>query len=347
MERKKILIVGGGLAGTTLAHRFLNHGCDVTILDKGENHATAIAAGMVNPMVFRRMNKSWRLDEFIFEAQKFYRSLEIKLDHKLFHPITIRRMFSSTQERDSWEGKEKLREFKDFLEVISENDKHFNQAKNEFGSGRLKNSFWIDAKTYYDANLAYFDKHTTFLKEVFSLNDFNPEQAVYKGKKYDHVVFCCGYLNKYIPFFENAPIQQTKGQTLTISSNEIIKDESLNRKCFILPIGDDKFRIGATYEWNDESLKITEESKDLLLENLKVIGDYNINILEQSAGIRPTVLDRRPIMGQHTTYKKLFIFNGLGTKGYLMAPTLSREMCDFILQEKALDKEVSLGRFSS
>jgi flavin-dependent dehydrogenase len=73
MERKKILIVGGGLAGTTLAHQFLNHGCDVTILDKGENHATAIAAGMVNPMVFRRMNKSWRLDEFIFEAQKFYR----------------------------------------------------------------------------------------------------------------------------------------------------------------------------------------------------------------------------------------------------------------------------------
>ncbi len=67
-NRKNILIIGAGLAGSSIAHRLIQQNQNVKIIDKGENFATSVAAGMVNPMVFRRMNKSWRLDEFIFEA---------------------------------------------------------------------------------------------------------------------------------------------------------------------------------------------------------------------------------------------------------------------------------------
>jgi glycine/D-amino acid oxidase-like deaminating enzyme len=113
----------------------------------------------------------------------------------------------------------------------------------------------------------------------------------------------------------------------------------------VLPLGENTFRIGATYEWNDESLTTSEKSKDLLLEHLSVLGDFSVKIIEQSVGVRPTVLDRRPIMGQHPGLSKLFIFNGLGTKGYLMAPTLAKDMCAFLLEGKELDKEISLKRF--
>jgi glycine/D-amino acid oxidase-like deaminating enzyme len=61
---KKALIIGAGLAGTCMAHRLLSRGIEVKIVDQGSNNSSAVAAGMVNPMVFRRMNKSWRLDEF-------------------------------------------------------------------------------------------------------------------------------------------------------------------------------------------------------------------------------------------------------------------------------------------
>ena len=57
---KKVLIVGGGIAGGSLALQLMDKGIDVTILDRGENHSSVIATGMVNPMVFRRMNLSWR-----------------------------------------------------------------------------------------------------------------------------------------------------------------------------------------------------------------------------------------------------------------------------------------------
>ena len=84
MKPQKFLIVGAGLAGTSLAHQLLKAEQSVTILDKGENHATAIAAGMVNPMVFRRMNKSWRLDECMQDAVPYYLKLEEKFQKKLY-----------------------------------------------------------------------------------------------------------------------------------------------------------------------------------------------------------------------------------------------------------------------
>ena len=344
-DKKNILIIGSGLAGSCLAHRLLELGHYITVLDKGENHATSVAAGMVNPMVFRRMNMSWRLDEFLPEAKEFYVSLEKKLDSKLFHPITIRRLFSSEQEQNSWIEKQSLPEFENYLTPISEEDEKFDGAINQFGSGRVKNAFWIDSEKFYCSNLAFFEKRGMLVKEAFSINDFEAKEGVYKGTKFDHVVFCCGYQNKDLPFFAELPIQQTKGQTLTISSSQIPENESLNRKCFVLPIGNQQFRVGATYEWNNDTLTTTEEGKELLLFNLKVLGDFQAKILSQKAGVRPTVLDRRPILGQHPEFSKLFIFNGLGTKGYMMAPTLSREFANYLIDGITISKEISSERF--
>jgi glycine oxidase len=344
-DKKNILIVGAGLAGSTLAHQFLRQGHHITIIDKGENVATSVAAGMVNPMVFRRMNKSWRLDEFLPEAKQFYLSLEQLFNVKLFHPITIRRLFSSEQERVSWLEKQQLPEFEDYLTTISEEDNAFSGATNQYGSGRVKNAFWVDSELFYNSNLAYFKDNGIQLTESFSLTEFIPEEGNYKGKIYDKVVFCCGYLNKELPFFSNLPIEQTKGQTLTVYSQEISENESLNRKCFVLPIGNQTFRVGATYEWKNDTLTTTEEAKTQLLSHLNVLGDFELKIRSQNAGVRPTVLDRRPVLGPHPEFSKLYIFNGLGTKGYMMAPTLAREMVDFMIEGKAIQRENSVERF--
>ena len=50
-------------------------------------------------------------------------------------------------------------------------------------------------------------------------------------------------------------------------------------------------------------------------------------------------------MGEHPSLKGNFIFNGLGTKGYMMAPLLAKEMAAYLLGELTLDKEVNIERF--
>jgi 2-polyprenyl-6-methoxyphenol hydroxylase-like FAD-dependent oxidoreductase len=61
----KILLVGGGMAGLTTAIQLMQRKISFTLIDQGNNNSTLTAAGMINPIVFRRTTKSWRVDEFM------------------------------------------------------------------------------------------------------------------------------------------------------------------------------------------------------------------------------------------------------------------------------------------
>ena len=343
---QKALIIGAGLAGTCLAHQLLAMGISLKMLDQGVNHSSAIAAGMVNPMVFRRMNKSWRLDEFLPEAQQFYLEIEKKLDTKFYHPIVIRRFFSSEQERLLWEERSNETAYEAYLEKIIPSDEQNQTANNTFGSGRVKNAFWIDAAGWVQQQAAYFKANDILVEAQFDSQAWKPSECKYQGESYDFVIFCMGYLQKEEETFAYLPLQQTKGQTLLIESELLPEDESLNRKCFVLPYGQKRFRIGATYEFNNPTLTTTEQGKTFLLEMLEALGTYHPKVIDQVAGVRPTVLDRRPLMGMHPNYPGVYIFNGLGTKGYMMAPTLARELAEHITTDKPLNPEINISRFT-
>jgi glycine oxidase len=339
---QKILIVGGGLAGSCLSFQLTESGCEVTIIDSGINVSSRVAAGMINPLVFRRMTKSWRLDEFMPYAKEFYRSIETKLDLSFFHPITIRRFFSSEQERDFWIERQETDAFSEYMYTINENDKIVFPYANQFGSGRVKNSFYLSTDVLLNAFHSFPNIH--FKKEVFNYTDLNPKTGVYQNQQFDTIVFCEGYQSKNNPWFDYLPVNPTKGETLTVETDGLSEEESLNRKCFTLHVGNGQYKVGATYVWDTDNIELTEEGKNLLLDNLNYLTDQPVRIVSQTAGIRPTTRDRRPFMGRHPQFEKLAIFNGLGAKGYLMAPLLSLEMSDYLLKNQLLDKECRLGR---
>ena len=325
----------------------MRRGQQVQLIDSGENHSSSIAAGMVNPIVFRRMNKSWRLDEFLPEAQAFYREISQEIGEELYHPIVIRRFFSSQQERQMWEERQEQEAYKHYLNPLLQEDIQHEGAHNLFGSGRVKNAFWINAAKWVAANNAFFQQQGLLNFGEFDPNTWDPQTRTYRNITYDKVIFCLGYRQKSEHTFSYLPLQQTKGQTLLIESDQLPTDESLNRKCFVLPVGKNQFRVGASYEWNNASLETTEAARDQLIEMLSSLGTYDYQILEQRAGVRPTVLDRRPLMGEHPEYQGVYIFNGLGTKGYMMAPTLANELASFILDQTPLHPETDIRRFTT
>tara|TARA_Y100000991_G_scaffold48405_1_gene34672 strand:+ start:863 stop:1900 length:1038 start_codon:yes stop_codon:yes gene_type:complete len=341
---KKTLIIGGGIAGSLLAIQLMKRGVGVTLLDRGTNHSSAVASGMVNPMVFRRMNLSWRVDEMLPYARDFYLELEDRLKAKFYNTLRIRRFFSSEQERGYWEKKQHEAEYQKYLTLHDDFDEKVPLAKSEFGSGIVKNAFWIRSKLF-------MEKMHLFLKEqkVLQYGQFEPakfalEELSYGSSTYDAVVFCCGSDNDKIPYFNQANIQHNRGQILHIESSELSQHELWNRKGFILPTGGEKFMLGATYEWNEPSLNITAEAREKLEGVFKTITNASYKVNGQTVGMRPTVSDRRPIMGEHPDAKGLFIFNGLGTKGYMLAPLLSLEMAQFMTEGKALHEEVVFSR---
>ena len=342
---KNTLIIGGGIAGSSLAIQLMKRGVGVTLLDRGTNHSSAVASGMVNPMVFRRMNLSWRADEMLPYARDFYLELEDTLKAKFYNKLRIRRFFSSEQERGYWEKKQHEAEYQKYLTLHDNFDEKVPLAKSEFGSGIVKNAFWIRSKLFMEKMHLFLKEQNVLKYGQFEPAEFIQEELSYCGLRYDAVVFCCGSDNDKITYFNQANIQHNRGQILHIESSELSQHELWNRKGFILPVGGEKFMLGATYEWNEPNLNITAEAREKLEDVFKTITNASYKVNGQTVGMRPTVADRRPVMGEHPDAKGLFIFNGLGTKGYMLAPLLSLEMAQFMTEGKALHKEVVFSRF--
>jgi glycine/D-amino acid oxidase-like deaminating enzyme len=345
MKKQEVLIIGGGLAGICLAIHCIEDGYSVTLIDKGHNRSSAVAAGMINPLVFRRMTKSWRVDDFIPFAEHFYHTLEQLTNSKFFHPITIRRCIASEQERGFWEDRMRDDAFHAYVHPFDEEDNRVDPAFRPHGTGRVKHTAYVDAEVFMSVCKALIAQHSEYITAKFDNGSFDAETVTYENKTYDTAVFCEGSESVNNPLFSKLPVEATKGEILTIKSHTLPENESLNRKCFCLPIGEQSFRVGATYVWNTNNDHPTEEGRKLLLDNLCFLTEEKVEVIDHRAGVRPTTLDRRPIMGAHPEFPNVYIFNGLGAKGYLMGPLLAKELVDHIFDGKALDREVGLGRF--
>jgi glycine/D-amino acid oxidase-like deaminating enzyme len=224
-------------------------------------------------------------------------------------------------------------------------DNAFAKGHNPFGTGRVREAAYVDTIVFTQAAKKYIQEKEEWYNETFDYALFNPDALEYRAHKFTGVIFCEGYLSDANPLFQELPVQYTKGETLTIYCPDLQTQESLNRKCFVLPIGNDMYRIGATYTWNTPNDDRTPEARSELIEKFRVVCDLPFEIVDQHAGIRPTTPDRRPILGEHLQFRNVYIFNGLGTKGYMSAPLLAKELCDHILEGTSLNPEVQLTRF--
>ena len=150
------------------------------------------------------------------------------------------------------------------------------------------------------------------------------------------------------PWFKNLPLKPAKGETLLCQSPTLRLPQKLyHHKKWFLPYPDGTFRIGATYDENDLSDAPTEGKKDELLmaarEALK--EPHQVEVTAHLAGIRPSTLDSRPIIGAHPSESGLYLINGLGSKGASTAPSMTQQLTDYILKKSPIEGEVNLIRF--
>lgn len=338
----KLLIVGGGITGTVLALRLLERNAQLTLLDNGRNECSAVAAGILNPLVFRRMHLSWRVDDFFEEAKLFYTNYCAES----WHDLEIRRLFASEQERQFWLEKQHLPVFSNYMKTVDEADNSYASTGNTYGTGLVKKAGWVDTAIFLErAKEIIRRQHGETVEAEFDYTALNPQTAEYQGEGYDFIVFAEGKGMRKNPWFNYLPLVPTKGELLTIESDSIPENEELNRKCFVLPVGNKRFRIGSTYEFNTDDTIVTEINALKIRENLKSVTNEPYTVLAQQAGVRPTVPDRRPLLGKHPDYPKLAVANGMGTKGFMIAPRLMNEFVDFLLCGNALDSECLTDRF--
>lgn len=342
----KYLIVGQGLAGTMLAHSFEALGVQYRIVDSGVNVSSRVAAGIMNPIVFRRVTKSWMVDNCLPFAVECYRKLEQAQAAKFLYARQIRRVFPTEQERSWWEEKRMDSQFANYLSAPVSNEDTPDYLAARCGSALIQQAYYVDTNVFLDAQRNFFRQNGKLIEAEFTFEGIGESYCDFAGERFDQVVFCEGYQGMNNAYFNYLPLHATKGQVLNLSlAHQVNPTEIMNRKCFVLPLEEGGFKAGATYEWNSPNTELTEAARLELAEKVEQLIQVPFEITGQQAGIRPTVDDRRPLLGTHPTHAHLHIFNGLGTKGYLLAPLMAQWMANYLIKNEQLPEEVSISRF--
>lgn len=340
------IIVGLGLAGIAFAEELKKHNKSFLVFEDSSQNSSLVAGGMYNPVVLKRFTSVWNAHEQLIIALPFYRKLEKDFKIKLDYKLDIYRIFKSIEEQNNWFVASDKKLLHDYMvpELICNNNKNIRAP---FGMGKLTGTGRIDVNNLVKQYKKLLREQGLLKEERFNYDEINnhEEYVDYKEIRAKRIIFCEGFGLKENPFFNELPMREAKGELITIFAPDLKIDFLIKSAVFIMPLGDDLYRVGATFNWKDKTKTPTDDGMDELELKLSSVINCKYQIVEHTAGIRPTIKDRRPILGLHPKNKKLAILNGLGTRGVMIAPLMASKLFQHIENNMELDNEISIDRF--
>ncbi|MBL0129266.1 MAG: FAD-dependent oxidoreductase [Flavobacteriales bacterium] len=335
-----IIIIGQGLAGTALSESLADAGARVMMFDIPlANRSSVVAAGAVNPIVLRRFVPSWRASEMLAIAGAFYRELELQYEASLWKPTQLIEIFPTAQEAGLWRLRMKEAELQHLLALGPGDDAGAAILPQPYGSGIIKRCATLDIPQLLRVHREHWISAGLLEERMVDASDVRgiPGGVEVHGRTAPYVVYCAG------PFHQVDGLVPVRGEGLTVRLPGLDVRSMVHRGLFLVPLGDERFRIGATFAWSDVWSGPTEEGKRSLLERLSRFWTGEVQVLDHWAGVRPAAKDRRPILGR--TGEHTMVFSGLGSRGALLAPWCADHLAAHILKGEPLDPEVDVARF--
>lgn len=347
MKKVDFLIVGQGIAGTLLAWFLGQANQSFFIIDKGhEQSSTKIAAGLINPITGRRFVKSWMIEELLPLAKHTYQEIERTTGLKLWSDIEVIRYFQTIAEGNNWVTKTYYEDYQHYLSEEPLKDNLNQVVFNTGGYGIVKGAK-VNVGELIKFYQRYYLEQKQLLVQEFDYKEIRIKKngITYKDIEAGKVIFCEGFAAATNPWFSHLPYESAKGEVLILNIPNLSTSYVLKKNQFIVPVEENHFWFGSTYEWDDLTNSPTEAGKLLLQERLAEILKVDVEVVDHLAAIRPILKDRRPVLGFHQDHPQLGIFNGLGTKGTSIAPYWADKFVDHLVNGTPLMEEVLVDRF--
>lgn len=327
MQHVDCLIIGGGIAGTTLAWQLRWRGLSVLVVDRGEPAtASRIAAGLVTPLTGKRLAVSERFAELWPMAEQFYRRVEQKTSQSLLATEPALRLLMNDAERDAWQNRRDQ-------PGVSKLARDATPAELGPWQGRYPGVLFSEAAklnvpAYLSASREVFASKGCYQQSVLTVGDLSEVDDVFQwevgGVTAQSVALCRGVGASE---WESLPLEAAKGEILTIRVRGIAIDRVVHGAgIWIAPLGDSLLRVGATFDRDNLNTQPTTAGRQWLIERVQQLVSGPIEVVEQTAAIRPIVAGRRPVAKWLTDRPNVAVLNGLGAKGVLWAPWLANEL---------------------
>lgn len=339
------LIIGNGLAGICFAETALQKNKTIYVFDDNSQPSSKVAGGLYNPVVLKRFSEVWKSKEQLEIAFPLYKQIEKKLNITFDYKIPILRRLASFEEQNNWFVAADKPNLSTFLSSKLITDKISN-INSSFGFGEVLETGYLDIATLIKYYSEYLKNTNSYSSDRFDYDKitFENDFIHYKNIQAKHIIFAEGFGLHSNPFFNDLPLDGTKGELLIIKSLNLDLSVIVKSNIFLLPLGNDLYKVGATYNWKDKSNIPTEEGKKELVDNLKELITCDFEIIKHFAGVRPTVKDRRPLVGAHHLHKNLHVLNGLGTRGVMLGPYLALQLFNNIENNIPLENEINIHR---
>ncbi|MGC1515805.1 MAG: FAD-binding oxidoreductase [Maribacter sp.] len=342
------IVVGLGLAGISFCETLRKNGKSFVVINGKSQTASRVAGGIINPIILKRFTLSWKADEQLPIAMEFYKHLEKFLGVEVLVDRPVLRKFASVEEQNLWFEAADRKTLSPFLDtnLIPNTNSEVNAT---FGYGRVLHTATLNTKKMLGAYEHWLSTTHRLREEMFDheVLQFNTGSVAYKGLEAKHIIFAEGYGLKNNPFFRYLPMQGSKGEYLTLESDRLQEENVLKSAMFVIPLGKHQYKVGATYNNHQKDNVPSEAAKNEIEAKVKQLltGDYRI--VDHEAGVRPTVKDRRPLVGRHPMHERLWVLNGFGSHGVLMGPWASQILFDRIENNNAIPQDMDSNRFES
>ena len=347
MRQVDFIIVGQGLAGTFCSFYLHKANKSFIVIDElNERSASRVSSGILNPVTGRKYVKTWMIDALMPFAEKAYTDIEQLLKKKYFFQKPIHKYFANN-EATQYFNERANNESSAFLEVLDNEELLHDYLNNINAAIKISPTFFLDSKNLIQDFGQWLQVKNNLLNESFQHNSLIISETCvrYKNIEATQIIFCEGHKIKHNPWFNHIPVSANKGDFLLVKIPLLPAENMINHSVFLVPLYDDVFWAGSNYQHKFESEEPLQNNRLELEEKLKQTLKVPYEILKHSCGIRPTILNRRPVLGTHPTIKQLAVFNGLGTKGISLAPYFAKQLISYLLYKDAVDAEVSVARF--
>lgn len=325
------LIIGQGLAGSLMSFKLISSGASVMVFDAGHRgSASKVAAGIINPITGHRWNLTNNFYDFLKVATSFYAVVEDELKCDLLTPMKQSRLIKNQGQSDYFEKRLKQADYDGLLKASKKS-----LLKNTgYDFAEVSHSYHFDTQGLLLEVSNWLNEHASLTTEAFNytglethnngVNYQNHKKDFFSARK---IIFCEGYQAIHNPWLHKLPFKLAKGSVLEVTAKTTKVESSNSDQPSILNWGhwlmtdkNNKARLGSSYEWNDLGTKASIENEQTLLASLHKHSDIEGRVVSHKTGIRPTTKHRQPFVGELSNLKHAYCFNGLGSKGCLLAP---------------------------
>lgn len=347
-KANKILIVGGGLAGSTLALELWSRGVDFTLIDNQFPHSSSrVAAGLLNPIVPKGVRKTWQCDTLFPALFNYYEQWEQLLQNKFIYRFPFLNIHANDSETREWQNRSQDPALFHWLEPDTPQcSPHIPRESATWVNhcGRL------DVPEFLQACQAFFTQNNQYKTAPFS-HDACQQLAQgwrYEKEIYSAIVFCEGIGILQNPWFNDLFFDPTGGDILKVHIPNLGEDPCIiKQKQWIVPTAEPNiYLLGSNFHKNNLSHVPEPVDAEFLMARARHITKQTVTLIEHRRAVRPTVQQRRPYLGKHPNVKGLHVYNGLGAKGSSLCSWLSPMLANFLTRDIPLHPEVDIARFT-